>query len=91
MTITDEEGAAVVVDFGNELSHVVVALMKGIVTRGSGDRLWQSLLLRQSAVRDYIMVIGLELIVDDGEGFAYLRQRQNVDTQTELPRLIARR
>ena len=35
--------------------------------------------------------LGLELIVDEAEGYAYLRQRAAVEGEAELPRLVARR
>ncbi|HSH26293.1 MAG TPA: DUF4194 domain-containing protein, partial [Wenzhouxiangella sp.] len=36
-------------------------------------------------------VLGLELIVDEAEGYAFLRQQTGEDRETELPRLMARR
>lgn len=44
----------------------------------------------ESQVRDYLAVIGLELDLDDAEGFAYLHQREAADDE-ELPRLVSRR
>lgn len=73
------------------LSPVLIALMKGVLYRESEIMLWQSLLDLQALVRDYVAAIGLELILDEGEGYAYLRQRQSDDPEHELPRLITRR
>jgi hypothetical protein len=36
-------------------------------------------------------VLGLELILDEAEGFAYLRQRAVLEGEPELPRLVPRR
>jgi hypothetical protein len=65
--------------------------MKGVTFAESDPALWQSLLGLQSRIRDHVGVLGLELIVDEAEGFAYLRQRQTPDGEPELPRLIPRR
>src|SRR5262249_54872959 len=75
----------------NALSVVLVALMKGIADRESDPALWQSLTGIQARVRDYVAVLGLDLVLDDAEGFAYLRQRQAPEGAPEVPRLVARR
>jgi len=75
----------------NSLTHVLVTLMKGILERESSPTLWQSLLATQARVRDHIAVIGLDLVLDEAEGFAYLRQKPQIEGDTEIPRLVARR
>ncbi len=73
------------------LSVVVVSLMKGIADRESDPLLWQSLIGIQARVRDYIACLGLDLVLDEAEGFAYLRQRRAEEGAAELPRLVPRR
>jgi len=73
------------------LSVVVVSLMKGIADRESDPLLWQSLIGIQARVRDYIACLGLDLVLDEAEGFAYLRQRPAEEGAGELPRLVPRR
>ena len=77
------------------LSLPLIALFKGVLYQEDDPALWQSLLNLQSRVRDYLGVLGLQLILDEAEGYAYLRQRQEEDQaapgQVALPRLIARR
>jgi hypothetical protein len=73
------------------LSRTLLTLMKGVAYRESDPLLWQRLLDLQARVRDHVAVIGLELILDEAEGYAYLRQREFDDAQSELPRLIPRR
>lgn len=74
------------------LSQVLVGLFRGVLHRDAAPQLWQGLLKLQARVRDYVSVLGLELIVDEAEGYAYLRQRpQEPDAVEELPRLVARR
>lgn len=74
-----------------ELSHVAIALMKGVVHRDDDARLWQSLLELQARVRDYVTVLGLELVLDEAEGCAYLRQKPHDEGAPALPRLVSRR
>ena len=75
----------------NELPHVLVALMKGILERESAPDLWQDLITHQARVRDHVGVFGLELVMDEAEGHAYLRQKAQLDGEPELPRLVTRR
>jgi hypothetical protein len=70
---------------------VLVALFQGVLYREHAEPLWQSLQDLQARVRDYSGVIGLELILDEAEGYAYLRQRTPVPEAAELPRLVQRR
>ena len=73
------------------LSFVVVSLMKGVADRESDPVLWQSLIGIQARVRDYVACLGLDLVLDEAEGFAYLRQRPAEAGVPELPRLVPRR
>jgi hypothetical protein len=75
----------------NELSVVLIGLMKGVVERENAPALWQGLTMHQARVRDHIAVVGLDLVLDEAEGFAYLRQRPAAEGEPELPRLISRR
>ena len=75
----------------NALSLVLVALMKGVVDRDTDAARWQSVLDLQARIRDHVAVLGLELILDDAEGYAYLRQRPIREGEEELPRLVPRR
>src|SRR5258708_33944435 len=65
--------------------------MKGVAFAEADPGLWQSLLGLHARVRDHIAVLGLELILDEAEGYAYLRQRPTPDGEPELPRLVPRR
>ncbi len=73
------------------LSLPLIALFKGVVYSDQSHELWQALIDAQGAVSDYVAVLGLELIVDESEGYAFLRQRPTGDDETSLPRLMARR
>lgn len=75
----------------NALSLVLIALMKGVMERDNDEDRWQFLLDLQTRVRDHVAVLGLELILDEAEGYAYLRQRPAREGEEELPRIVARR
>jgi Domain of unknown function (DUF4194) len=75
-----------------ELSTAVVQLMKGAVYRDTHDKAWQHLLQLQPQVRDYVEVLGLQVVIDEAEGYAFLRQRPvGEDDDQQIPRLIPRR
>ncbi len=72
-----------------QLSAVVIALCKGMIDREADSKLWQALLNMQMAVSEYVEVLGLALILDEAEGYAFLRSRQPRDDGEKIPRLIA--
>lgn len=74
-----------------KISIPLIALMKGVVFREKDERLWQQLEEGQIAVRDYVQVLGLELLLDASEGYAWLKTREPVEGQDPLPRLVGRR
>ena len=75
----------------SELSHVVTALMKGVVYRDTHAQLFADLVTLQPQVRDYVAVIGLSVVVDDTEGYAYLRSMADDEEREGTLRLVARR
>lgn len=75
----------------NPLSLALIALMKGVIERETEPAVWQSALELQARIRDHVAVLGLELVVDEAEGYAYLRQRPAQEGEAELPRLVPRR
>ena len=77
----------------HELSSVVVPLLKGVLYREDNPGLWDALVHLQASVRDYVAILGLELMLDEAEGYAFLRSRQSEDEdgQSAIPRLVARR
>lgn len=76
-----------------DLSAQVILLLKGVIYQEADAGLWNALLNLQARVRDYVAVLGLELVLDEAEGYAFLRSRQQADDEAtpKLPRLIARR
>jgi hypothetical protein len=79
---------------GTDLSTLAITLLKGVIYREGDARLWGALLRLQARVRDYMAVLGLELVLDEAEGYAFLKSRPSGpedEAQPGLPRLIARR
>lgn len=76
-----------------DLSLVLVPLLKGVTYRADDAAHWHALLELQGRVRDHVAVLGLELTLDEAEGYAFLRSRAESDdpAQPKLPRLVARR
>ena len=76
----------------NDLSHLIVSLLKGVIYQSEDQRRWTGLLKLQPRVRDYVSIMGLELVLDEAEGYAFLRSRiQDEDSESTIPRLVARR
>jgi hypothetical protein len=77
-----------------DLSVAVTHLMKGVIYRDTHEQAWQHLLQLQPQVQDYVAVLGLHVVVDEAEGYAFCRQRPD-DAEAEavspIPRLIPRR
>lgn len=77
---------------GNDLSVLIISLLKGVLYQENDATLWHALLQLQARVRDHIAVLGLELVFDEAEGYAFLRARPEGEEEADkLPRLIARR
>ena len=75
-----------------ELPLAVTQLMKGVVYRDTHERAWRYLLQLQPQVRDYVAKLGLQVVIDEAEGYAFCRQRPpDEDGEADpLPRLIPR-
>lgn len=81
-----------------DLSRLLVALLKSVLYKEDDARRWSDLLELQNRVRDYVTTLGLELTLDEAEGYAFLRSRQDDDNEAKtsdknenIPRLITRR
>ena len=76
---------------GHAFSCLLIALMKGVVYQDADTDIWQALLALQARVRDYLAVLGLELVMDEAEGYAWLHTRPTPEEGDALPRLMVRR
>ena len=76
------------------LSALLIGLLKGVQYREQDESQWAALLNLQARVRDYVAVLNLDLVLDEAEGYAFLKSRPEPaedDPSPRLPRLIARR
>lgn len=77
-----------------DLSALLIGLLKGVIYRDGAEHLWNGLLNLQARVRDYVAVLGLELVLDEAEGYAFMKSRPDPaddDPAPRLQRLVARR
>jgi len=92
MKMQEEQPEAIVAT--HDLSSLAIPLLKGVLYRDGDAGLWNALLDLQARVRDYVAVLNLELVLDEAEGYAFLRSRptgDDDDTASPLPRLVPRR
>ena len=86
----------------NDLSALAITLLKGVLYQELDAALWVALLELQARLRDYVAVLGLELVLDEAEGYAYLRAKPVDESEAaagtgagagaaKLPRLVVRR
>lgn len=73
------------------VGSAIIRLMQGVVYRESDEDTWLTLERSGAGVRDHFAAIGVELVIDDTEGYAYLRSRPEVEGEEALPRLVRRR
>lgn len=76
---------------GQNISEILIALLKGVIYRDTNPEIWCALEKLQAGVRDYVAVLGLELLLDDAEGYAWLRNRPALEDTPALTRLVAKR
>ena len=77
-----------------DLSVLLINLLKSVLYRDGDEGQWAALLNLQARVRDYVAVLNLELVLDEAEGYAFLKSRPEPaddDPAPRLPRLVARR
>ncbi len=77
------------------LSAVVIPLLKGVIYQENDPPLWGRLVALDAKVRDYVRVLDLELVLDEAEGYAFLRSRETDEGEpgkpAAIPRLFPRR
>ena len=75
----------------SDLSLVLIQLFRGPLYRDTHEKLWDPLLKLRAPVSDHVAVLGLQVEVDESEGYAFLRSRPDGEGDTAIPRLMARR
>lgn len=77
-----------------ELSRLLVLLLKGVLYREDDEHLWASLLRLQARVREQMALLLLDLVLDEAEGYAFMKSYTDpdeADGAPRLPRLVVRR
>jgi len=67
---------------------LVLKLLQGVVYYD--DRHWEVLLSYATPLRQHFAAIGLEMHLDEAEGYAYLTQPDDEEADADLPRLVRR-
>jgi hypothetical protein len=71
-------------------SRVLVALFKNVVFKEANPEHWEVILTQKYKIEDYVSKIGLTLMVDEMDGYGYLKQRSYGEGEEEIPRLVPR-
>lgn len=70
-----------------EYAHIIIKLLQDVIY-DEDKTVWSDLLTYQVPIRDYFAKIGVQVYLDEREGFAFLRQIE--DDDQKLPRLVRR-
>lgn len=73
-----------------EFSRTIVALFKNVVYKEVDPEHWEIITTQKNKLEDYVSKIGLTLIVDEMDGYGYLKQRSYGEGEEEIPRLVPR-
>lgn len=73
------------------VASAIIHLMQGVVYREQDETSWATIARFGPAVRDHFAAVGVEVVVDETEGYAYLQTRPEADGEEPLPRLVRRR
>ncbi len=73
-----------------QFSRAMVALFKNVVFKENDSTVWQTIIEQRYKMEDYVSKIGLTLIIDEMDGYAYLKQRIYSEGEHAVPRLIPR-
>ena len=73
------------------VAAAIIELMRGVVYRETHEDTWTTLDRHLGPVRDHFATIGVDVVLDQSEGYAYLRSEDVDDESQVLPRLVKRR
>jgi hypothetical protein len=73
------------------VASAIIELMRGVVYREQHEDSWATLDRHLGPVRDHFAALGVDVVVDGTEGYAYLRSEPEDDSAEPLPRLVKRR
>ncbi len=73
------------------VATAIIELMRGVVYREQAEGTWATLDRHAGLVRDHFETLGVDVVVDETEGYAYLRSSEEDADAEPLPRLVKRR
>ena len=62
------------------VASAIIRLMQGVIYRESDEDSWLTLERSGAGVRDHFATIGVDVVIDTDEGYAYLRSRPEVES-----------
>lgn len=70
----------------------IIILLKGIFYKSDNEKAWSELVENSyGAIKDYFEIIGLDVVIDESEGYAYLKNIEYEDENLSVPKLIQSR
>jgi hypothetical protein len=72
------------------LADACVPLLRGVVYADSHAKAWEALLALGPQVRDHLLPLGLQVHIDEAEGYAFVVPHEDPD-DPDRPRLVQRR
>lgn len=73
------------------IASAIIRLMQGVVYREADEDTWLTIERSGAGVRDHFATVGVDVVIDRDEGYAYLRSRPPAEGEDPLPRLVRRR
>lgn len=73
------------------IGYSAALLLKGFLTREDHERRFADLLAVREGVQHYVATLGLQVVIDDEEGYAYLTYPENPEDEDLPPRLTSKR
>jgi hypothetical protein len=70
----------------------ITLLLKGLFYKSDNEKAWDELIESSyGAIKDYFEVIGVDIVCDEGEGYAYLQNLEYENTEESIPKVIRSR
>ena len=67
-----------------ELSNACISLLKGIIIKENKEKIWDTILNYRNQIEDYFRQLGLTLKLYEEEGYCYLQQIEDDETDNLL-------
>ncbi len=66
---------------------VIIKLLKGPLFHDRDKELWNTLHIHKSTIEEYMEKIGVRLFLEEGDGYAFLKQIESQEEESGIPRL----